>query len=115
MACRGSITYNTARHIADIISPLVGKNDHALKNSAHLVDTMKDCVLREDDILLSCDVTALFSRVPVDKSIDVIYDKLTNDPTLHNRTQMSPEQVRDLLAVCLKTTYWLYVMLLSMT
>ena len=108
VASRGSITYNVARRIADIISPLVGKNDYALKNSTHLVDTMKDCVLHEDDILLSCDVTQLFTKVPVDKSIDVIYSRLEQDQTLHNRTQMTPAQIRDLLSICLKTTYFVY-------
>ena len=97
-----------ARRMADIISPLVGKNDYALKNSAHLVTSMKDCVLQEDDILISCDVTQLFTKVPVDKSIDVIHSKSEHDPTLQNRTQMTAMQIRDLLAICLKTTYFVY-------
>ena len=34
--------------------------------------------------------------------------KLTKDSTLSSRTSMSANQVRDLLAICLKTTYFLY-------
>ena len=108
VACRGSITYNVARRVADIISPMVGKNAHALKNSGHLVSSMKNCVLQEDDILLSCDVTQLFTKVPVDKSLDLIYAKLNTDETLKERTLMTPTQVRDLLAICLKTTYFVF-------
>ena len=94
--------------MADIISQMVGNNAHALKNSGHLVSSMKDCELDEDDILLSCDVTQLFTKVPVDKSLDLILHKLDTDPTLMERTHMTPVQVRDLLAICLKTTYFVF-------
>ena len=59
-------------------------------------------------MLVSFDVTALFTCVPVDQSLDVIFDKLSQDPTLPTRTSMTAAQVRDLLAICLKTTYFLY-------
>ena len=108
VASRGSITYGIARHVADLLSPLVGKNGYALKNSADLVSSLSNCTLQEDDILVSFDVTALFTKVPVDKSVDVIHDKLESDPTLANRTQLSAVHVRDLLLLCLKTTYFLY-------
>ena len=59
-------------------------------------------------MLVSFDVTALFTCVPVDQSLDVIFDKLSQDPTLPTRTTMTAAQVRDLLAINLKTTYFLY-------
>ena len=108
VASRGSITYNVARHIADIISPLVGKNGYALKNSADMVDTLSNCTLDEEDILVSFDVTALFTKVPVEKSVDVIHGRLENDTVLATRTNMTAAHVRDLLMLCLRTTYFLY-------
>lgn len=108
VASRGSITYNTARTCADILSPLVGKNEYALKNSAHLVSSTRDCQLEEDETLLSCDVTQLFTKVPVNKSLDVILHKLESDESLPERTNMVPVQVRDLVFICLKTTYFVF-------
>ena len=108
VASRGSLTYAVARRVADILAPLVGKNSFALKNSADLVKQLGGCKLDETDILVSFDVTALFTCVPVDKSLDVIFDKVARDTTLSARTKLSPTQVRDLLAICLKTTYFLY-------
>ena len=108
VASRGSITYAVARRVADILAPLVGKNGYALKNSADLVHQLNDCQLDETDVLVSFDVTALFTCVPVDQSLDVIFDKLSQDPSLPTRTSMTAAQVRDLLAICLKTTYFLY-------
>ena len=57
---------------------------------------------------MSFDVTALFTCVPVDQSLEVIHDKLSRDTSLATRTNMSAAQVRDLLATCLKTTYFMY-------
>ena len=66
VASRGSITYKLARYVADVLKPLMGKNGYALKNSADLVDSMKDLVLPEGTVLVSSDVKALFSQVPQD-------------------------------------------------
>ena len=60
------ITYKLARYVADVLKPLMGKNGYALKNSADLVDSMKDLVLPEGTVLVSSDVKALFSQVPQD-------------------------------------------------
>ena len=81
-------------------------NGFALNNSAHLVKDLREIVLDEDEVLTSYDVTALFTCVPVDKSLEIIYDLLCQDPMLHTRTNMTAEQVRDLLGLCLKTTYF---------
>ena len=44
--------------------------------------------------------------MPVDQSLDVILVRIENDPMLNSRTTLSAVQVRDLLAICLKTTYF---------
>ena len=62
--------------VAQILSPLVGKNEYALKNSAKMVEELSKIKLCETDVLVSFDVTALFTKVPVDKSLDIILDRL---------------------------------------
>ena len=108
VASRGSITYAVAQHLASIISPLVGQNDYAIKNSASMVKDLGDTTLKDTDVLVSFDVTALFTKVPVDKSLDIIYSKLRADEDLSTRTTLTAEQIRDLLAICLKTTYFIF-------
>ena len=108
VAYRGSITYAVVGRVADILAPLVGKNGYALKNNTDLVHQLNDCQLNETDVLVSFDVTALFTCVPIDHSLDVIFDKLSQDPTSPTCTTMTAAQVRDLLAICLKTNYFLY-------
>ena len=94
--------------IAQILSPLVGKNQYALLNSATMVDELSNITLCETDVLVSFDVTALFTKVPVDKSLDIIFERLEADTTLSSRTRLKAAQVRDLLRTCLKTTYFQY-------
>ena len=57
--------------------------------------------------LVSYDVTALFTSVPVDDSVTIIRDILHQDPTLSERTSLSAAQVTELLCICL-TTYFVY-------
>ena len=108
VASRGSITYPVARHLASILSPLVGKNGYALKNSQDMVATLGQCKLEEDDVLVSFDVTALFTKVPVSKSVDIIHSRLEGDTTLATRTDITAAHLRDLLRICLETTYFVY-------
>ena len=108
VASRGSITYDTAQHLAFILSPIVGQNEYAIQNSAAMVKDLGETTLQDTDVLVSFDVTALFTKVPVDKSLDIIFDKLEADENLSTRTQLTPAQIRDLLSICLKTTYFQY-------
>ena len=61
---------------------MVGKNNYALKNSAKMVENLSTLKLDDTNVLVSFDVKALFTKVPVDKTLELILDKLENDDTL---------------------------------
>ena len=108
VASRGSITYNSARHLADILGPLVGHTPYFIKNSADLVGKLRNHTIQPHEALVSYDVTALFTSVPVQESLRIVNNLLNNDPKLTDRTQLSPSEITDLLEVCLNTTYFLF-------
>ncbi|XP_072030595.1 uncharacterized protein [Amphiura filiformis] len=108
VASRGSITYDTAKMVANILSPLVGKTDRHLNNSEDLVNKLSKFTLLDSECLVSYDVTALFTSVPVDETLGIIKTLLMNDSTLESRTDLSPQQITELLSTCLKTTYFVY-------
>ncbi|XP_072046530.1 uncharacterized protein [Amphiura filiformis] len=60
----GSIGYNVAKSLADILSPIVGQSEHHVLNSKSLAEDLKDIVLTEDEILNSHDVVALLPAPP---------------------------------------------------
>ncbi len=59
-------------------------------------------------MMVSFDVSSLFTNVPIDEAVSVIRDKLKNDESLDERTCLSPKCITELLKVCLKSTYFRY-------
>ena len=105
-ACRGSIMYGTAIWVAYILAPMVGKTPYHLQNSADLVNKLSQIRVDEYESLISFDVRALFTSVPVEESLTLIHEKLAADLSLADRTALSPQQVTDVLRMCLTTTYF---------
>ena len=101
----GTITYNTAKFCAKIISPLVGKSDYHIKNTQDLVQKVQNLKLDDDDEMVSYDVTALFTSVPVEAALTVIHERLLTDTTLHERTDLNPDQITELLRFVLTASY----------
>ena len=60
------------------------------------------------EVITSFDVKALFTSVPVAPSIQIVKQKLQQDPTLPQRTSMSIQQITTLLEFLLTSTYFLF-------
>ena len=103
-----SITYNSAKLLAVILSPLVGNSEHHVKNSQHFSDKIRNERVEEDEELRSYDVSALFTSVPVDRALDIIRERLEKDTTLSERTRLTSKHIISLLAVCLRCTYFVH-------
>ncbi len=91
-----------------MISPLFGKTQSHIKNSTHFMQIVNSVCLRSDEMMVSVDVSSLFTNVPIDEAVSVIRDKLPNDESLDERTCLSPECITELLEVCLRSTYFRY-------
>ena len=89
-------------------SYLVGMNCHSIKNTKELVDKLKGLDIPPARKLVSYDVTALFTSVPMDKALEVITESLHEDDTLTSRTEMTFPQIVELPDFCLNTTYFIY-------
>ena len=104
----GNITYNLSKFLTQVLSPLVGKTEHYIKNSRDFVDKIKQLEVPPGRKMVSYDVTALFTSIPVDKAIKIIEERLKSDPTLPQRCELKIDQVLTLLSFCLTTTYFIY-------
>ena len=102
----GSITYNCAKELSKILSPMVGKTPYHITNSQDFVSKIRNERVEDDEEMRSYDVTALFTSVPVDRAVDVIKLKLEQDSSLSDRTNMTVDHITSLLKVCLETTYF---------
>ena len=105
VASRGSATYNLAQHLTEILEPLVGSTQqHHVLNSSSFIQEIKDLRLDPNDVLISFDVVSLFTNVPVDETCNIIKQKLLDDISLHERTQLSVDEIIDLPKLCLSNT-----------
>ena len=104
----GSLTYVAARVLADVLTPLMGKTQHHIKNSVEFVKKLKDISITSNSTLVSFDVTALFTSIPTKEATEVIRERLVQDSNLKDRTKMNINQIIELLSFCLDTTYFIF-------
>ena len=56
-----SVTYDVAKHLASLQSPLVGDTQHHVKDSDAFVEFVRDLHLTDNKTMVSFDVTSLFT------------------------------------------------------
>ena len=73
----GTFYYETAKYLANYLQPLT-ENDYTIKDTTEFPARLKDRTLDENEMLVSYDVTSLFTQVPLDETIDFIIDEIYN-------------------------------------
>ena len=102
----GSVTHSTAKELARILKPQVGKSSHHVKNM-DFIQSIEGIQLKPEECMMSFDGEALFTSVPIEPAIAII-KKLLEDKNLHQRTTMTVKQISCLLEFCLTTTYFTF-------
>ena len=100
----GSPTYNLAKEMARILTPLVGKTETTVKDAVEFVQLIKEKPTEDDTTMISFDVVTLFTKVPIDDALQAISSLLANDDTLEERTCITADEIRSLIEICLRTT-----------
>ena len=104
----GTVTYNTAKELAKILEPLVGMSTHHVHNTRDFVEHLKDVRLRQGQCIISYDVTALFTSVPIQPVLNIIQQRLAKDKELQQRTTMSIKHITKLLEFCQNSTSFVF-------
>ena len=104
----GSVFENCAKHLALVLNSVKGKNPHSIKNSIDFVEKIKDLEVPPGYKMVSFDVSALFTSIPIDLALTSIRSKLVKDPSWRTHTELSLEQVMTLLELCLSNTYFVF-------
>lgn len=73
-----SATHALAPYVAREIKDLVGKTEHRIRNTEDFIEKIKTIQLQPNDILVSFDVTSLFTKVPVEEALDELHRRLTS-------------------------------------
>ncbi|XP_072041354.1 uncharacterized protein [Amphiura filiformis] len=104
--CIGSVSYQTSKALAEILAPIAGNTEHHVTNSKSLAEELTGIYIDEGDMFNSHDVVSLFTNTPVEKALEVIKTKLEQDISLPSRTNLSVEDVMELLEFTVTTTYF---------
>ena len=102
----GSILYKAVKSLAAILNPLRCKNVFTIKNSEDFVNKIRDLEVPPHRMLVSYDVSALVTSIPVDEALHVIEGGLENDTSLSERCELSIDQIITILEFSLNTTYF---------
>ena len=75
VSSRGSINNEVAKELSRILRPLAGSSPHHIKNTGDFVQQLKGITLQANKNIVSYDVSALFTSVPIDPAINIIKRK----------------------------------------
>ena len=76
MSCVNTFAYDLSAYLANILSPLTGKSEYTVTNSAHFVSTVSNETILDNEIMVSFDVESLFTNVPIDAAVQAALQKL---------------------------------------
>ena len=97
VSCVNTFAYDLSADLANILFLLTGKSEYTVTNSAHFVSIVSNETILDNDIMVSFEVESLFTNVPIDAAVETALQKLANDPSLADRTTLTPAQIADLL------------------
>ena len=108
VSCTGAPSYKLSKYIASVIFPLAGKTSSHVLNLKQFASVMQEERVKEEEVLVSFDVTSLFTNNPIDEVVDVIHRKLAaEEDDLVVRTPLPAERrIAELLQLCLKSTHF---------
>ena len=106
ISSRGTATYDTAKELAKILKPLVGRSPHHVQNNKDFLDSIKNIKMKPDECIMSYDVSALFTSIPIEPAVNIIEKHLKEDTDLHSRTNMKIQHIISLLRFCLSNSYF---------
>ena len=70
---------NLSKEIARILSYLVGRSEHHVKNSYDFVEFL-NTIKVDDESMVSFDVVSLFIKIPVDLAMEIAKKRLESYP-----------------------------------
>uniref|UniRef100_A0A5S6Q0W5 Reverse transcriptase domain-containing protein n=1 Tax=Trichuris muris TaxID=70415 RepID=A0A5S6Q0W5_TRIMR len=97
-----NVTSYLCRYLATILKPLTGRRTSLTENSLSFATETKQIELQDSDILVSYDVTDLFIRIPLHCTYKIIFELLSNDVSLNERTTLNPYYLAKLVKFCME-------------
>ena len=85
------------------LSPLTGKFSLYVKNSAHFVEGISNAPIHSNQ-MVSLDIVNLFTKVPTNETLAVVWDKMAAETLLKEHTNILIDNLMEILTVQKQST-----------
>ena len=100
-----SLLYNVNNYIANILK---AENNNT-KNSTTFSDYIRNVPIEDDEILVSFDMTPLYTNIPIIDTLNLVKDYVNNDVDQFTRKMAIPQdKFLDLIHLVLTTTWYTF-------
>ena len=103
-----SPTYNLSKILTHIISPLSDKTSSFVKDTGDFAEKARSIKLKEGSIMVSIDVTSLFTKDPIAEALEVSARRQEEQEAKERNTTHSAASIKKLLHLCLTSTYFMW-------
>nr|VZI26236.1 unnamed protein product [Spirometra erinaceieuropaei] len=104
VSLRGTPTFNLAKWMFRRLNCLTSGSDTTVRSSVHFLERLKGLQIDTDEVMVSFDVTSLFTSIPKELAIETVSDLLDGQYTEANNTPKRGHLVQ-LLKYCLQTFF----------
>ncbi len=101
----GTATYKTSKFLAKLLAPL-GKSKYTVSSTQEFINKLKDITPPDGYEMISFDVVSLFTNVPLEKTIDIIINKVYKEKRI--KTKIKANKLRALLYLCTKEGHFTF-------
>jgi hypothetical protein len=100
LSATGSYNYKLAKWLDERLKPLA-TNAYTIADTLSFADEIRNLHVNEDDVLVSYDVTALFTNAPLQETIDILVKKAFSNDWFNqtHHLNMTKNELRQLLEV----------------
>ena len=106
-SCINFPTYNLSKHLVKILSPLL-RGKYTVMNSSVFSQQIRHRQIADDEVMISFDVGSLFTSIPTKLALQVIKQRLQQDISLTQRTDISITNITKLLEFVLQNSFFTY-------
>ena len=104
----GSPLYNLNKYIANILKAYVRDENNNAKNSTTFSNYIRNVPIEDDEIMVSFDVTSLYTNIPIIDTLNIIKDYVNNDDQFTRKTAIPQDKFLDLVHLVLTTTWYTF-------
>ena len=105
---RSSPLYNLNKYIANILKAHVRDENNNAKNSTTFSNYIRNVPIEDDEIMVSFDVTSLYTNIPIIDTLNIIKDYVNNDDQCTRKTAIPQDKFLLLVHLVLRTTCYTF-------